>query len=157
MITPEYVAGFMDADGCVYINATKNRAGGVSHALRAEIANTDPIVLERMQEDFGGFIHKARTVGRRFPAYKLAFTGNDAHQFIERIYPHLIVKKTQAWLALEYWAQTDRKAKGQGVRLADSEVALREGYKLAMRYEKEHRVDRVTREIIGRVAIAPVN
>lgn len=95
----EYLAGFIDADGCVVIgNGTIN--------IRACNKNV-PLLLE-MQKVFGG---KLANASGETGVYNLRWYGDEALKLADLIEDHLILKKEELLIMREY-AET-RGARGR--------------------------------------------
>ena len=99
MISSLYAAGFFDGEGCV--NCSSNKSG--SPFVRILVVNTNLTVLEKFQETWGGDINKNYKSKEHWKqAYTWRLSHAAAAKFLEDIYPFLIVKETQARLALEF-------------------------------------------------------
>ncbi len=92
MISPEYIAGFVDGEGCFNIAQTRGR-----FFPRLLIANTDRSILEVIKNQYGGDISQ-RPMGpsnwKDWCCIRLA--GKSFKKIIQDIYPHLILKRAQA-------------------------------------------------------------
>ena len=109
VITPEYIAGLVDGEGCITINKT-GRWGAVS----LTITNTCKSVLDDVCSYYqGGLVslhHRASPPRRQcwtFRAY-----GKSAVKIILSIAAYLRIKRNQAALALYYW-RSRRKLKAE--------------------------------------------
>jgi len=98
-----YVAGFFDGEGSVSIamSAFKYRS---SPCLTASICNTNLMVLECIQEDFGGKIELSNPGGRgnRKPTYVLRWHSWEAVNILHLLYPYLFIKTRHAEIGMEY-------------------------------------------------------
>ena len=137
-----YAAGFFDGEGCVILN--KRTLPGSSHSdynLQVMINNTSLETLERFSREYGGKVVKMDNSNpsngpvARKQMYRWWIPSSSAVLFLRRIYPFLIEKKSQVWLALEYREQISG-TNGKRPRVTENEVALREGYYLALQLEK---------------------
>lgn len=89
-MSPEYLAGFVDGEGCFFI---EKRSGGA----KLSIAQKDYSLLEMIQSQWGGtFYHHPK--GTSY----LTFAGSFAKPIIESILPHLILKRDQASFMLRH-------------------------------------------------------
>lgn len=107
-LDPSYIAGFFDGEGC--INTSKS-------GLRATITNTDLEILLLIKEYFNKGKIRQRVLKEwetRKPCFMLEYWSNEAVEFLNIVYPFLIVKKEQARLAFEYQNTYRRKTKGKG-------------------------------------------
>ncbi len=100
-MTPEYLAGFFDGEGCVNITVSGKHRRAV---VRVAIINTNVPMLEGIQRQYGGRVHKGR-VRAKTPHWKpfchVVWTGRQAEELLLTIRPYLILKAAQADLALE--------------------------------------------------------
>ena len=100
MISWEYLAGMIDADGSIgttTTGATRNLVG------RVIIANTNQEFLYTVKSQFGGTVtirKKGAKEGWK-PFGSIAWTNRQAEIILENVLPFLIIKKKQAELCLE--------------------------------------------------------
>lgn len=94
-----YIAGFFDGEGCVRIK--KANQGGNSYYLIAHITNTNPIILKKVQDLFGGNT-RVQEKGRNKPIYNWYITSSEANDFLKTLQPFLIEKKSQAELGIKF-------------------------------------------------------
>lgn len=94
-----YIAGFFDGEGCVRIK--KANQGGNSYYLIAHITNTNPVILQKVKDLFGGNT-RMQEKGRKKPVYNWCITSSEANDFIKTLYPFLIEKKTQVDLGIKF-------------------------------------------------------
>lgn len=101
-LSPEYVAGFFDGEGCVNITV-RGKFRQVS--LRVMIVNTEPMILALLHTRYGGQLPGPRQDLKKHwkPFRQLVLTGYKAIRFLEDIAPFAILKKPQIDLALEFW------------------------------------------------------
>lgn len=138
-----YVAGIVDADGCIVISKTfpksrwKQGSKSPDYRLHVEVCNTNYALMELLVESFGGSIsHKPMTKGSFFTRrehYNWSVSANQAYLCLKRIQPYLIVKRNQSDIAMEFWEKRTHMAVGKSHRLTETELALREGYYQAMK------------------------
>lgn len=98
-----YIAGFLDADGCVAI-ARYQKPGSIHtrYQPRVTATNCDRRIPDALQKMFGGSVHKTKvTTAKHRATYNWIAVSKTATDFIEAIYPFLVVKKKQAELALK--------------------------------------------------------
>lgn len=94
-----YTAGFFDGEGCVRIK--KANQGGNSYYLIAHITNTNPVILKKVQDLFGGNT-RVQEKGRNKPIYNWYITSSEANDFLKTLQPFLIEKKSQAELGIKF-------------------------------------------------------
>ena len=84
-LSPEYIAGFLDGEGCFRFNRT----------LVIECATTYPETLETLCQQYGGRFRPMIKPGGK-PMFRWSITGPSAMRVIEDIYPHMREKRVQA-------------------------------------------------------------
>ena len=100
MFSLEYMAGFFDGEGCVNITLGGK---GRQRILRVMIVNTNRIILEEFQKQFGGKLNKSRTLKENWKPFNcLTFINTHALDFLQKIYPFIFIKKRQIELAMEF-------------------------------------------------------
>lgn len=99
-MTPEYIAGFFDGEGCINITIS----GKIKQTtLRLMLVNTNVDFMKRVQRMYGGRISVRPHKDKSWKDYCIiVWTGNEARRFIKIIEPHLILKRRQCQLALEF-------------------------------------------------------
>lgn len=136
LISPQYLAGMVDADGCINIvKMARSKRGEVErHELRLQVTNTDKAFIEMIQAQFGGHI---RVAGRSNPLHKTAYhwstQGAQAESIIRQIQPYLIIKKERAEVALQMRATMGQR-KGRGYKVPTEVVELRESLYIKMKH-----------------------
>lgn len=101
-ITPEWLAGFFDGEGCINARFTS----GVP-SLRVTLTQKEPsIILAISLKYSGGLIHplkhKLKDDKSQTITYCLTYNGNNSVNILKAIEPFVIVKKAQIVLALEF-------------------------------------------------------
>lgn len=101
-----YIAGFLDADGCVGIDKTKSKSNAYKYdyRIRLIITNCDYSVIEWFREITGiGCSHKTgiQQKANWRKCHRWQVTGNQARLLLKEIYKYLIVKKTRAEKCLQ--------------------------------------------------------
>lgn len=101
MLSPEYLAGFFDGEGCVnFTIAGANR----QLKLRVCIVNTDRNILELIRAQCGGSLPAPRK--HKNPKWKhfnmLTFHDATAVEFLRLIQPFVRIKAAQIALAIEF-------------------------------------------------------
>ena len=98
-MTIEYIAGFFDGEGT--INIVKNK-------IRISIPQTNLEVLENIKEFLTfGSIFKEKKRKEHWKDSWVLYTGNsnDTFQFLNMVYPYLIVKKEKAKEAISTYTK----------------------------------------------------
>ena len=125
-----YVAGFFDGEGCISIIGSDYQ-GYHRWALQTQLAQKRPEVLYQCRDAFGGSVHPARKDGSGGQSWQLS--NKKAAAFLWLIRPWLRVKAFETQLALEYEVS---RSNLHGIKLSPEELALREGFKLALQAAK---------------------
>lgn len=117
-LTAEYLAGFFDGEGCVYISKHKGKKNNPYYAVRLTIANTYKPVIDLIEEAFDGFTQ--RTSAEKSDNQRSAFAceiyrKDKIKEFIKMILPYTIVKKEQLIMALEFLEHMDISVSGKEV------------------------------------------
>ncbi len=124
-----YAAGLFDGEGCILIS--KNSKG--SYWLQTRVTNTNRDILEWLKARFGGCIGvqgPAKGHKRVRPCWYWSQYSNGGAAFLVEVMPHLIIKRKQAKVALQF---QDRIRGTVGVnRLSDEEKLIRENFKMTL-------------------------
>jgi hypothetical protein len=89
--TNDYLAGYLDADGCVRFS---------SGTPRVEISSVFPWILEEYILRWGGSIRKMASKHSR-PVWRWIVSGDKAERCLLALLPYLYVKKAQSQLVLQ--------------------------------------------------------
>lgn len=126
-----YIAGLVDGEGCICIASSfdKKSSINVSHQLVVRINNTDERLISWLKSEIGGSVHCR---GTRKQGWKVLYDwyvcSTNAATFLQAVLPYLIIKKTQAELALEFCVHKS-KARVIGQALNKSTSNEREAMK----------------------------
>jgi hypothetical protein len=125
MITPEWLAGFFDGEGCLTILRSKRYAHYTPQAI---ITNTSLETLQAIQSFCGGTIHARGNPKCWNEAYSLVYSGTpETKRFLEIIRPFLILKKAEVEFFLSSW--TDEINGRQNRRVSKDVIEARERIK----------------------------
>jgi hypothetical protein len=91
-----YIAGFFDGEGCIFIKAIKNKCIPPLKTIGVTITNNNPAVLKFIQKKFGGNI-----ILKRNSAWQL-YSHPKIEYFLRAVIPYLKIKKEQAEVALKF-------------------------------------------------------
>lgn len=119
-LTPEYIAGFVDGDGCIYLHSPRG-------CVNVRIVNECKEVIEAIHRQYGGSL-SARVRSRRLQ-HDLCIASREAHQLLLDIEPHLVVKREQARIVLEHWESLAPRRVGgrpENARLPEETLQVRE-------------------------------
>lgn len=98
-ITLQWLAGFLDGEGCIALHKG-SPSRNASYHPRVTITNIDLSTLKAIQAQYGGSIHEATKKESARPCWVLIWSTQKALAFLRLISPHLIVKKSQAEVLL---------------------------------------------------------
>lgn len=104
MITIEYLAGFVDGEGC--ISVTKPSPNHKNHGtIRLQLSNTNYDVLSAIQREYGGHLKVSKRQSTKHKAaWQLVWYAKEAIPLLQKLQPHLMVKQKQAILVLNEYA-----------------------------------------------------
>ncbi len=125
-LSPKYVAGFIDGEGCIRIDKYKPAKRSTHYKLQVIVVNTNLEILLLLKEDFSGYIHKHTHKGH--VAYYWSLYGEAATTFIKKVKPYLVIKRTQAELALEFQAKKTVGKPAPNRKLSKEELELRDAF-----------------------------
>lgn len=104
----EYIAGFVDGEGCINIYKRKHTSTtrGYAYSLDIEISNTNKEIIELIHSTLGvGHITEVKNNEKNKNwrnGYLLRMSCKDAGIVIKKLLPYLVLKKPQAELALKF-------------------------------------------------------
>jgi len=107
LVTPQYLAGSIDCDGCISIVKMKNTGTGRSlrYEVRVKMTNTHLPFLLILQNQYGGHLKTLSRGGKNQPnwkpAYDLCWGTKNSEDVLRAILPYLIIKKERAEVALK--------------------------------------------------------
>lgn len=94
-----WAAGIMDGEGCIHlVRPYRTKPKWTLHVI---VVNTDPAMVRKLQEVFGGYVVRQKSVkaGHR-PKWRWVRTHAAARSFLRQIRPWLVTKAEQADLAI---------------------------------------------------------
>lgn len=123
-ITPEWLAGFFDGEGCVTV--VKARKSNFTPVVT--FTNTDLETLQVIQRQYGGTLHfKGERRGWN-KGYMLKFAGaGAARRILVVIQPFLITKKREVDFFLTAWFSTFEGRRGK--KISPEQLEIREQIK----------------------------
>jgi hypothetical protein len=130
-----YLAGIIDGEGTISLQRFGSLILRPAHIYpRITISNTDMGLINWLCDNFGGKYRKQAIglLGRK-QCWSWSIQGQGAVNLLVMVLPWLLIKPTQAWLCLEFWAQRVRApARKSGV--PPEQQALRQGFMFAVQY-----------------------
>lgn len=99
ILTPPYLAGLFDGEGCVSISKYHPVYSSIiyQYCLRIYIVNTNKEIIDLLKFQFGGCITSSkRDLQKNKEAWSWQLVTDQALKFLELVYPYLIIKKKQA-------------------------------------------------------------
>ena len=139
-----YLAGIVDGEGSIELKWQKNK---MSMDLLLHVFNSDRPLFDWIEGHFGGKTYEIhRRVRLLKPQWAQVFNwnlrGQNARDLLEQLVPHMVVKKAQAELAIDFWQHRKPMPYGRGIpgqpgirgrmRPSDETIALRASYKERM-------------------------
>lgn len=116
MLSPQYLAGLFDGEGCVNFTI---RGKSKQLIIRVTIVNTDENILKILNAQFGGMMTVKQNPKQ--PTWKtfraITWRGDMAEEFLKLIEPYSIIKSNQIKLALEYFEFKRQKEGRYVIRL----------------------------------------
>jgi len=125
-ISLDYLAGLVDADGCIYITKIKpgirRRTVNPSYSPSLCVANTNLQLLTDLQSQFGGSVnHDSRGNCSRW-----TICSRKAEPLLVDLLPRLRIKFEQAWVCLELYNSNGKEKDSYSRITGNDEVARRE-------------------------------
>jgi LAGLIDADG endonuclease len=101
-LSSTYLAGFIDAEGCLMIPKSTDANGRSHYSARISVGNTDRSVLEEIRAQFGGIMtnHPPQKVGWSY-AYQLIWSDGMVESLLKAVMPYLVAKRRQAMIMLD--------------------------------------------------------
>lgn len=116
LISPEYLAGFIDGDGSIYYGR---------NGINVSVLQCSPKILLHLYKQFGGNIRSIdnkKKDGFKRNSYLWSINGSTCIPFLEYIHGHVIIDCDKVTLALEWFKTSDttqRNELGCKIRLLD--------------------------------------
>lgn len=127
-----YLAGILDADGCISISKMKPGKQGTTnprYVLTVNVVNTSEILMEWLVEKFGGRYKVRRRQSLNHKAtYDWWFNNGKAAELLRLVKPYLRIKSDRATVGLSLMDGWSRPNRGQGAQTPPDEVFRRESH-----------------------------
>ena len=130
-----YMAGIIDGEGHIGIYGSFNHklSKHKSHYLRVSVGNNCKELLDIFKAKLGGGLSSEQPPKGKL-IWRWTITGNNAKQLLKDIYPYLVVKSKQASIGIEFQEKRTKRRTGKnGNELPESELKLREYYRLQLK------------------------
>lgn len=106
--TLAYMAGIIDGEGCIGINRRDHPNGSTYYRMHVRVTNTDRRLLDWIAERWGGSVSGplrndyGNASGRCRAVYQWQVSGDRAAAMLLGVRPFLVLKASQALLAVEF-------------------------------------------------------
>ncbi len=127
-----YTAGIVDGEGCIHLMKTKSR----QYSIRVIVSNTNEWLIQWLKMEYGGVITKRQGKGKRKTVYRWTIATARAADFLTIILPYLMLKRSQAELALKFQANRATPAGYHRGKTKDKKVLDEAQYLLMKSYNK---------------------
>ena len=136
--TVEYLAGFIDAEGCLRLTKRLVEGWNPQYGARIQLSNTNRRVLDDLRQKFGGILtsHHRRNL-RWKDEYQIVWIGRTVEPLLRAVERYLRIKREHARILLQFI--NHRKSVRQGRmgprfgRLPNHVIAYREARYLRMK------------------------
>ena len=108
-----YLAGFVDGEGSIGINANDRGTSRVCYDSRFVVTNTNKEVLDIFKSVFGGSVGARKKISGRKPVWTWSTSNKLAVNALRLLRPYLRIKRYQADLIFE-WSKTVKKVGPDG-------------------------------------------
>jgi len=98
-----YIAGIVDGEGTLSLSLSMPKRGGYHFGVRVCVTNTNTSLLKYLKKRVGGSIQKKPSYKGLLPCYRWQICHRgEVRQFLQLIYPYLIIKKRHAEIIMEF-------------------------------------------------------
>lgn len=103
MIDIRYMAGLFDGEGCICLVKQRNLKSDLPiYSIRCVLSMCHKPFIKSVQAQFGGLYTERKGSGMQRNSFALQWTNNRSKPFLEILLPHLIMKREEAQIALDY-------------------------------------------------------
>lgn len=131
-----YLAGYFDGEGCIFINYSPY---SLAYKVLCTISSKDKAVLNIFYNTYGGKLYgyeDRKIVSGIF--YQWRLMSSKVAPFLNDILPHLILKKSQALVALRFQESMTNRSRSMHTRkLSAEEITAREADIILMKNLKK--------------------
>jgi len=124
-----YLAGIVDGDGSISIAKCTRYKGRCRYWLQLNVTNCSKELVEWIKDRYGGTIQTKTPTTKGRAIYRWCLANQNAEYLIEELVDYLIVKKDQAYVALEFrntYGKTDYRQGGLSQDIIDMRDVMRE-------------------------------
>ena len=116
-LSAAYLAGFIDAEGCLMIPKSTQANGRSHYRARISIGNTDKPVLEDIRAQFGGIMtnQSPEKIGWSY-SYQLIWSDGMVESILAAVMPYLVGKRRQATIMLDLVHHKKSTLQGRNAR-----------------------------------------
>lgn len=109
-----YTAGFFDGEGHIRFEDVVHKESDktyITYRIQIRIVNSNIEIINKLSKLWGGIVYtRKKSSQRQRSAYDLIITAKkEVRNFIEKVYPYLIVKKEQVNKSLEIYNLVTKK------------------------------------------------
>lgn len=120
---PAWLAGFIDGEGCILIQRSKGKGrSSFRYSLRVVVTQKDAMPLLLIQADYGGAVRKRKSMTGH-QVHNLEVNGEEAYLLLSAVTPHLVVKKSQAEMAMKFYELRKSRNTKYNIKYTESEHA----------------------------------
>jgi len=104
-VTYAYIAGFVDADGCISFSKRNPRGRGTSEEFKPilSIVNTNEGIMDYLSEVLQSKYHKQEKEGNHKDVFQIKLYNRKAYEMVKLLYPFLKLKKPQAQRTIDFY------------------------------------------------------
>lgn len=138
----KYFAGFFDGEGYIGLIINNTNKSPTPY-LSVQVTNTNLKILEEFKKKFNGSITKNKMYKpNHTQSYRWIVTAIKAVKFIKEISPYLVIKKSQATLAVKFQSILRSKGGYKRNRLTKQEIKERMLYYEEMKIFNKRKLDK---------------
>ncbi|MDY6957699.1 MAG: DUF3310 domain-containing protein [Halobacteriota archaeon] len=100
-VSREYIAGLFDGEGVIGVSKTKQDLN-IEYIINVSLRNKSKTVLSKINDQYAGDIVSIKNGNSSIPVFCWSLVGKNAVEFLRDMTDCLIIKKTQAQLALSF-------------------------------------------------------
>ena len=109
MLDIRYFSGLFDGEGCIcLVKQHLKRSDNPTYAIRLVVSMTHKPIIKAMQAQFGGLYSERRGSGMQRNSFAVMWASRKATAMLEMMLPHLILKREEAEVALDFQRRLSR-------------------------------------------------